>query len=190
MVHLHDSAESATFLPDELRRGMREVLGAMWNAEGRLRTGQPRDALPYEERALRRLKEVQQSSRAYVAKAAFTAPEVDPARRLSGDLAAIPAQRVRREMPAPEPLRQLFGWSQAACEAPPPPAPAAAVRAAGERALAGAALAGDGEALAALAVWRAAARPGCREARSIAAPLWRLLEPPPPLGRTAAEEER
>ncbi len=191
MVHLHDSAETMSFFPDALRREMRAVLSEMWGAEGHLRGGTPKEALPFEERALRQLKDVQQRSRAYVPKLGFEAPEIDPARRLTGDLAAVAAQRTQRPAAPADPLRELFAWSAAACGPPPlrsPPALSAALRAAGEKALERAALAGDGEALGALAAWRAAARPGCREARAIAAPLWRLLGPPPPaVGRPEAE---
>jgi hypothetical protein len=193
MVHLHDSAESATYFPDAVRREMRDVLAAMWGAEGRLRVGDPRTALPFEERALRMLKDAQQRSRVYVAKAAFEAPEVDPARRLTGDLAAIATQRATRAAPPPDPLRDAATWAAAVCAARSAAASAsrplaAAARAAVEQALQRAALAGDTEALEALAAWRAAAQPGCREARAIAPPLWRLLSPPPPaIARPEAE---
>jgi hypothetical protein len=188
MVHIHDSAESMSFFPDALRREMRQVLTDMWGAEGRLRVGVPREALPFEERALRQLKEVQQRSRAFVPKLGFEAPEIDAARRLTGDLEGVEPQRAQRMAAPADPLRQLFGWSEAACGAPPPPPLSAALRTAGERALEKAALAGDGEALGALAVWRSAPRPGCREARALGAPLWRLLAPPPPaIGRAEAE---
>jgi hypothetical protein len=187
MVHLHDSAESMSFFPDALRREMRAVLNEMWGAEGHLRGNAPRQALPFEERALRQLKDVQQRSRAFVPKLGFEAPEIDLARRLTGDLARVEAQRAERAAVPADPLRDLFAWSAAACAGTPAPL-SAALRIAGERALEKAALAGDGEALGALAIWRAQGAPGCREARAISAPLWRLLgPPPPPIGRAEAE---
>ncbi|HVT60783.1 MAG TPA: hypothetical protein VHR45_20595 [Thermoanaerobaculia bacterium] len=188
MVHMHDSAESATFLPEALRREMREILAAMWDAEGRLRGVDPRGALPFEERALRQLKDVQQRSRVYVAKVGSEAPEVDPARRLTGDLAAVRGQRAALAAPGSDPLRMAFAWAESACGATSAPLLAPGVRGAAEQALERAALAGDDEALRALAAWRAAVHPGCREAQAVGAALWRLLPPPPPpIARAAGE---
>jgi hypothetical protein len=188
MVHLHDSAESATFFPDPLRREMRAVLAEMWSAEGRLRGVDPRGALPFERRALEMLKDVQQRSRVYVAKVGYETPEIDPARRLTGDLAPIESQQAALSAPRPDPLREAFAWTERACAAVPAPPLAPGPRAAAEEALRKAALAGDDQALRALAAWRAAVPPGCREARQLGGALWRLLTPPPPpIARGAGE---
>jgi hypothetical protein len=188
MVHLHDSAESAAFFPDPLRREMRAVLAEMWGAEGRLRGVDPRGALPFEQRALRLLKDVQQRSRVYVAKVAYETPEVDPARRLTGDLAAVASQKAALAAPEPDLLRAAFAWSESVCASPTAPPLAPAPRAAAEQALRKSALAGDDQALRALAAWRAAPHPGCPEAQAIGAAIWRLLKPPPPpIARGAGE---
>jgi|HubBroStandDraft_3_1064219.scaffolds.fasta_scaffold01766_2 hypothetical protein len=181
MVHLHDSPESATYFPDALRREMRAVLAEMWSAEGRLRSVDPRGALPFERRALGMLKDVQQRSRVYVAKIGYETPEIDPARRLTGDLAPVESQQAALSAPHPDPLREAFAWTERACAAVPAAPPLApGPRAAAEEALRKAALAGDDQALRALAAWRAAAPPGCREAQQLGGALWRLLAPPPP----------
>jgi len=61
----------------------------MWNAELRLRTFKPREALPYEYKALRLLKDLQQKSRAYVAKTNLKTTPLDLQKRLTGDLSKI-----------------------------------------------------------------------------------------------------
>jgi hypothetical protein len=48
----------------------------MWSAELRLRTYKAEEALPFEYKALRLLKDLQQKSRVYVAKTAFKAPQI------------------------------------------------------------------------------------------------------------------
>ncbi len=61
----------------------------MWKSELRLRTFKPREALPFEYKALQLLKDLQQQSRAYVAKTLYKAPPFLPEKRLSGDLSKI-----------------------------------------------------------------------------------------------------
>ncbi|MEJ7662792.1 MAG: hypothetical protein WKG07_38620 [Hymenobacter sp.] len=55
-----------------MKAKLHAVLDEMWAAELRLRTGQPAAARPFEYRALRLLKQVQQQTRAYVKKAGFS----------------------------------------------------------------------------------------------------------------------
>jgi hypothetical protein len=100
-VHFHDSAESATFFSDPLRREMKRMIGQMWDAEGRLRIFDPRGALPYELEALRLLKEIQRRSRAYVPKTAGTQPQVLLERRLSGDLSKVRDVETRSNLAVP-----------------------------------------------------------------------------------------
>ena len=64
----------------------------MWKAELQLRSLQPKDALPFEYRALRLLKDLQQKTRAYVSKTGIKTTPLDPKKRLSADLDGI--QRV------------------------------------------------------------------------------------------------
>ena len=88
-VHLHDSAESATYFPEPVRQRLKAMLAAMWEAEGQLAVDAPRTALPHERRALDLLKQVQQASRVYVKKAGVEGAPLDPARRLGGELEGV-----------------------------------------------------------------------------------------------------
>jgi hypothetical protein len=88
-AHKHDIAEDATFFEPELKAQLKATLSEMWKSELRLRTYKPSEALPFEYKALRLLKDLQQKSRAYVAKTAFKPPAIKPDKRLSGDLDKI-----------------------------------------------------------------------------------------------------
>ncbi|GAA4353574.1 DUF4175 family protein [Hymenobacter saemangeumensis] len=116
-MHRHDDAETADFLEPAVKAKLRAVLDQMWAAELRLRTGQLAAALPYEYRALRLLKQVQQQTRAYVRKAGFTPPPMPEATlRLTGELAGAAApQRHREPAPATPPpaARAALRWLQA-----------------------------------------------------------------------------
>ena len=88
--HQHDTPENSTLLADSVKSRLKAALAQMWEAELRLRTYRPADALPYEYRALEHLKEAQQSARVYVQRVGFEPPPLDPARtRLSGKLEGI-----------------------------------------------------------------------------------------------------
>ncbi|WP_426490006.1 hypothetical protein [Hymenobacter sp. 102] len=101
-IHHHDDAETADFLEPAVKAKLQAVLSQMWESELRLRTGRPREALPFEYRALRLLKQVQQQTRAYVKKAGFTPPPMPEATtRLTGDLAGAAAPSRRQQLPAP-----------------------------------------------------------------------------------------
>ncbi|MXV50815.1 hypothetical protein GS399_07500 [Pedobacter sp. HMF7647] len=89
-AHKHDQAEDATFFEPETKKQLKETLTQMWNSELRLRTFKPAEALPYEYKALRLLKDLQQKSRVYVAKTSTKLPPLKPAeKRLTGDLSKI-----------------------------------------------------------------------------------------------------
>jgi hypothetical protein len=97
-VHAHDESEEATFLEPAVKTKLKACLAQMWEAELRLRTYRPQEALPYEYKALKLLKEVQQSSRAYVAKTGFEPPPLKPGeKRLTGELDKVGQPRHRRE---------------------------------------------------------------------------------------------
>ncbi|WP_419801698.1 hypothetical protein [Mucilaginibacter sp.] len=86
----HDNAEDASFLEPETKNQLKATLNEMWSAELRLRTYKPREALSFAYKALRLLKDLQQKSRAYVAKtSAKTAPLKPAEKRLTGDLTKI-----------------------------------------------------------------------------------------------------
>ncbi|MFA6946806.1 MAG: hypothetical protein WC220_12995, partial [Pedobacter sp.] len=88
-AHKHDIAEDAPFFEPELKAQLKATLAEMWSAELRLRTYKPEEALPFEYKALRLLKDLQQKSRVYVAKTAFKAPQIKAEKRLSGELDKI-----------------------------------------------------------------------------------------------------
>jgi len=86
----HDNAEDAGFLEPETKNQLKATLNEMWSAELRLRTYKPQEALPFAYKALRLLKDLQQKSRAYVAKtSAKIAPLKPVEKRLTGDLTKI-----------------------------------------------------------------------------------------------------
>jgi hypothetical protein len=98
-AHKHDIAEDATFFEPEMKAQLKAVLTEMWNAELRLRTYKPQEALPYEYKALRLLKDLQQKSRAYVAKTTVKTAALKPEKRLTGELDKItqPVQKMSFE---------------------------------------------------------------------------------------------
>jgi len=88
--HQHDSEENATLLAQSVKSKLQAALAQMWDAELRLRTGDPRAALPFEYRALELLKQAQETARAYVLRVGFEPPPLEPDRkRLTGTLSAI-----------------------------------------------------------------------------------------------------
>ncbi|MFC4211104.1 hypothetical protein ACFOWA_07930 [Pedobacter lithocola] len=98
-AHKHDIAEDATFFEPEMKAQLKAVLTEMWNSELRLRTYKPQEALPFEYKALRLLKDLQQKSRAYVAKTTVKTASLKPEKRLSGELDKItqPVQKMSFE---------------------------------------------------------------------------------------------
>ncbi|SMB93995.1 membrane-anchored conserved hypothetical protein [Hymenobacter roseosalivarius DSM 11622] len=117
-MHLHDDSETADFLEPAVKAKLRGVLAQMWEAELRLRTSRLKEALPYEYRALRLLKQVQQQTRAYVKKSGFTPPVLPEATlRLTGEMGNAAAPR-REQKIAPQPaqpaVRDALRWLGAA----------------------------------------------------------------------------
>lgn len=88
-AHKHDIAEDATFFEPELKAQLKAVLNEMWSSELRLRTYKPQEALPFEYKALRLLKDLQQKSRVYVAKTTLKTTKLKLEKRLSGELDKI-----------------------------------------------------------------------------------------------------
>ena len=83
--HTHDEAEAATLLDADTRKLLKSALDEMWQSELHLRQGDPKQALPYEYRALRLIKQVQQASRIYLARVGLQLPPVDESRRMGGE---------------------------------------------------------------------------------------------------------
>jgi hypothetical protein len=85
----HDNAEDAGFFDPALKAQLKATLTEMWKAELQLRLYKPQDALSFEYKALRLLKDLQQKSRVYVAKTAYNPAPLKLEKRLSGDLTKI-----------------------------------------------------------------------------------------------------
>ena len=101
-VHFHDSAEEATYFGNEIKRQLKAAMAQMWEAELHLRLGKPDVALPYEYKALKLIKEIQQKSRIYVHKTGFDiAPLKEAKWRLKGELddAGQPRVHTKSELP-------------------------------------------------------------------------------------------
>lgn len=91
--HAHDTEEGATFYEESIKVKLKAALAQMWEAEKYLRLSQPKQALPYESRALRIIKEVQQASRVYVERVGLDLPRLIPQEhRLKGEQDKISPQ--------------------------------------------------------------------------------------------------
>ncbi len=89
-MHAHDTEEGATFYEESIKVKLKAALAEMWESELRLRTLRPKEALPYQYRALEIIKEVQQATRIYVERIGFEPPALKPAeRRLTGELKEV-----------------------------------------------------------------------------------------------------
>ena len=104
----HDNAEDATFLDPETKKQLKAVLTEMWSSELLLRTFKPNDALPYAYKALRLLKDLQQKSRAYVAKTSIKTAPIKLEKRLTGKLEKITEPNTRATIkPAADPVEDI-----------------------------------------------------------------------------------
>lgn len=104
----HDIAEDATFLDPETKKQLKATLTEMWGAELKLRTFKPQEALVYEYKALRLLKDLQQKSRAYVAKTSIKTAPIKLEKRLTGKLEKITEPVTRQSIAAPvDPVEEL-----------------------------------------------------------------------------------
>lgn len=91
VTHKHDNAEDADFFDAETKKQLKATLAEMWNAELKLRTFNPQEALPFEYKALRLLKDLQEKGRSYVQKAGVKTTPLKPEKRLTGDLSKVEA---------------------------------------------------------------------------------------------------
>ena len=89
-MHIHDVNDVATFFDETLKTQLKAALAQMWDAELRLRTMRPKEALPFEYKALALIKALQQKSRVYVEKSGFQPTPLKPfEKRLTGNLEDI-----------------------------------------------------------------------------------------------------
>ncbi len=111
--HAHDTGDAATLFDPGTRSTLAQALDAMWDSERALRQGKPRDALPHAHRALDLLKNAQQATRIFLARAPSKMPPVDFSRRLTGKRDGIvsgrlaPVARDPADTPAVEAWRTL-----------------------------------------------------------------------------------
>lgn len=111
--HAHDTGDAATLFDPGTRSTLAQALDAMWDSERALRQGKPRDALPHAHRALDLLKNAQQATRIFLARAPSKMPPVDLSRRLTGKRDGIvsgrlvPTTRDPADTPAVEAWRTL-----------------------------------------------------------------------------------
>jgi hypothetical protein len=82
--HAHDEGEAATLFDPETHAKLTAMVDQMWQSEGALRAGDPAMALPFARRALVLLKQVQQSTRVFLAKVGSELPPIDEGRRMTG----------------------------------------------------------------------------------------------------------
>lgn len=101
--HTHDHAEAATLLDPQTRATLKAALDQMWSSEGELRQGRPEAALPYANKALAFIKQVQQAERIYLARVGPELPPIDEGRRMRGDRADLASRTLPiRALDAPD----------------------------------------------------------------------------------------
>lgn len=90
IMHLHDVMEEASFFDEVLKKQLKQALTNMWESELRLRTNRPKESLPYQYKALKLIKQIQQKSRVYVERIGFEPPPIkEKEKRLKGELEDI-----------------------------------------------------------------------------------------------------
>lgn len=83
--HKHDDAESATLFDPTTKQRLTGAVEQMWQSELALDQGDPARALPFANRALVLIKQVQQATRVFLARVGTTdLPPIDEKRRLTG----------------------------------------------------------------------------------------------------------
>ena len=86
--HAHDESPASSLDP-ETRAILKKAVDEMWGSERELKQGRPDLALPYANRALRFIKEVQQATRIFLSRVGPELPPIDPTRRMTGDREGI-----------------------------------------------------------------------------------------------------
>lgn len=91
--HPHDESPASSLDP-EVRGVLRKAVDEMWQSERELKTGHPDLALPYAERALRFIKEVQQATRIFLSRVGPELPPIDQGRRMTGKREGIASRNL------------------------------------------------------------------------------------------------
>ena len=119
--HDHDGGDAATLFDPGTRTTLSAVLDAMWGSERALRLGRPEDALPYANRALELLKELQQADRIYLNRVGSSLPPIDLSRRLTGKREGIIAAQPAAPPRPPVDATVLDAWRALEGRAGAPP---------------------------------------------------------------------
>lgn len=175
--HTHDDADSATLFDPVTKARLNGAVEQMWQSELALNQGDPARALPYANRALVLIKQVQQATRIFLARVGTgDLPPIDEGRRLSGVREGVTRDDLALAPEASDDGGAARIW--AALAGPPPSAGAldAVARWAGS----GGAKGVDPLALSA-ALDAARRAPGCGPCRErLRALVWQGLRRPPP----------
>jgi len=97
-VHNHDDPEEATLFSNSLKSKLRQAMNEMWDAELHLRLYEPEKSLPFQNRALKLIQEIKNSSRIYVHRIGFDPPPIKEDKRLTGKLDEISSFRKSEEI--------------------------------------------------------------------------------------------
>lgn len=81
--HTHDESPASSLDP-ETRAILKRAVDEMRQSEMQLKLGRPDLALPYANKALRFIKEVQQATRIFLSRVGPELPPIDPSRRMTG----------------------------------------------------------------------------------------------------------
>lgn len=108
--HTHDLAEATTLLDPRVRKLLKAALDEMWQSELNLRQGRPDLALPYANRALGLIKQVQQAERIYLPRVGTQLPPIDFGRRLEGDREGLGDRRDPLEPAASDESAPVAAW--------------------------------------------------------------------------------
>ena len=108
--HTHDESEAATLLDPGTRTTLRQALDQMWQSELHLRQGDPAGALPYANRALRFIKQVQQATRIFLQRTGNAQPAIDEKRRLTGKRDGLAGGSLTVAPPVPDTIEPAATW--------------------------------------------------------------------------------
>ena len=107
-VHSHDDGETNTFHEQSTRALLKMALENMWQSELHLRLYEPEKALPFEQEALKYLKQSQQKARSYVKKTGFDPPQTkEKETRLTGEFKNVTDQFTQERTYSQERLAML-----------------------------------------------------------------------------------
>lgn len=116
--HAHDESASAGLDP-ETRAILKKAVDEMWLSERELKTSRPDAALPYANRALRFIKDVQQATRIFLSRVGPELPPIDASRRMTGKREGLASRQLevtpveRGDGPAAAAWRALGGGPDA-----------------------------------------------------------------------------